>query len=136
MKMLPTTLAGVAIVVGLSGFSLLAQRQSGGSTTPAPQPPSSTRTNDPPMVGMTPMGGMDPSNTPDVLNSRMAEQQAKSRNSERQKRLESDTDKLVGLVNSFKEQVSSDKSLSPADMSKKAEEIEKLAKSVKDRMKG
>lgn len=80
--------------------------------------------------------GMDPSNSPDLVNSRMAEQQAKSRNSERQKRLESDTDKLVGLVNSFKEQMSNDKALSPADMSKKAEEIEKLAKSVKDRMKG
>jgi hypothetical protein len=86
------------------------------------------------MVPMTPMGGMDPSSGPDVLSSRMAEQQAKSRNSERQRRLEADTAKLVGLVNDFKEQM--DKGLSPADMSKKAEEIEKLAKSVKDRMKG
>ena len=136
MKMLPGTLAGVAIVVGLSGFSLLAQRQTGGTTTPPPQPPPTTRTNYPSMGGMTPMGGLDPSNSPDVVNSRMAEQQAKSRNSERQKRLESDTDKLVGLVNSFKEEMSNDKGLSPADLSKKAEEIEKLAKSVKDRMKG
>ena len=66
----------------------------------------------------------------------MAEQQAKSRNSERQRRLEADTEKLVGLVNDFKEQMAGDKGLSPAEMSKKAEEIEKLAKSVKDRMKG
>ena len=66
----------------------------------------------------------------------MAEQQAKSRNSERQRRLEADTEKLVGLVNDFKEQMARDKGLSPAEMSKKAEEIEKLAKSVKDRMKG
>ena len=86
------------------------------------------------MVPMTPMGGMDPSSGPDILSVRMAEQQAKSRNSERQRRLEADTQKLVGLVNDFKEQM--DKGLSPADMSKKAEEIEKLAKSVKDRMKG
>lgn len=73
---------------------------------------------------------------PDVMNSRMSDQQARSRNSERQRRLESDTDKLLGLVTDFKEQVHNDKGLSPADMSKKAEEIEKLAKSVKDRMKG
>jgi hypothetical protein len=82
------------------------------------------------------MGGMDPSSGPDVLSVRMAEQQAKSRNSERQRRLEADTEKLVGLVNAFKEQMANEKGLSPAEMSKKAEEIEKLAKSVKDRMKG
>ena len=77
---------------------------------------------------------MDPSGSPDVLNSRMAEQQARSRNNDRQKRLESDTERLVGLVSDFKDQV--DKGMSPAEMSKRAEEIEKLAKSVKDRMKG
>ena len=88
------------------------------------------------MGPMSPMGGVDPSMGPDVLNSRMQDQQARSRNSERQRRLELDTDKLVGLVNAFKEQMQSEKGLSPADMSKKAEEIEKLAKSVKDRMKG
>jgi hypothetical protein len=86
------------------------------------------------MVPMSPMGGMDSSGGPDLLGARMAEQQARSRNNERQKRLEADTQKLMGLVSDFKEQV--DKGLSPADMSKKAEEIEKLAKSVKDRMKG
>ena len=88
------------------------------------------------MGPMTPMGGIDSSGGPDVLNARMAEQQARSRNSERQRKLEADTEKLVGLVTNFKEQVQSDKGLSPADMSKRAEEIEKLAKSVKDRMKG
>jgi hypothetical protein len=66
----------------------------------------------------------------------MAEQQARSRNFERQKKLESDTDKLLGLVTDFKAKVQTGGDLSPADMSKKAEEIEKLARSVKDRMKG
>ena len=112
----------------------MGQRQ--GGSAPAPQPPTSSRPSYPPMGPMSPMGGMDPSMGPDVLNSRMQDQQARSRNSERQKRLESDTNKLVGLVNEFKEQMQSEKGLSPADMSKKAEEIEKLAKSVKDRMKG
>jgi len=70
------------------------------------------------------------------MNARMAEAQARSRNFERQKKLESDTAKLVGLVTDFKEKLQSGGDLSPSDMSKKAEEIEKLAKSVKDRMKG
>lgn len=111
--------------------------QRGGGTAPAPQPPTTSRPSYPPSMGpMSPMGGMDPSTGPDVLNSRMADQQARSRNSERQRRLESDTDKLDKLVTDFKQQMQSDQGLSPADMSKKAEEIEKLAKSVKDRMKG
>ena len=73
----------------------------------------------------------------DSLNARMQEQQLRSRNSDRQKRLVSDTDKLVTLVKELKEQVETpDKPLQPSDVGKKAEEIEKLAKSVKDRMKG
>ena len=85
---------------------------------------------------MGPMGGMESTSSPDVLSSRMAEQQARTRNYERQKRLEADTQRLVGLVTDFKEKLQNGGDLSPADMSKKAEEIEKLAKSVKDRMKG
>jgi len=73
----------------------------------------------------------------DPLGGRMEEQQARSRNSDRQKRLVSDTDKLVVLVKELKNQVeTSDKPLQPGDVGKRAEEIEKLAKSVKDRMKG
>lgn len=82
------------------------------------------------------MGPMDASGNPDILDSRIAQQQARTRNSERQKRIESDTQKLVGLVDELKQQVQGDKQLSPADLSKRAEEIEKLARSVKDRMKG
>jgi hypothetical protein len=81
------------------------------------------------------MGG-DPAAPPDILSGRIAEQQARSRNNERQKRLETDTDRLMGLVTDFKQQVQGDKPLSQDDVSKRAEEIEKLARSVKDRMKG
>lgn len=130
MKTLRISLAGAALLTVGSGLMMLGQRGS----TPPPQPPPSSRTTYPSMSPMTPMGGMDSTGAPDVLSSRMAEQQVRSRNMERQKRLESDTDKLMGLVTDFKEQV--DKGLSPADMSKKAEEIEKLARSVKDKMKG
>ncbi len=73
----------------------------------------------------------------DPLNNRMEQQQIRSRNSDRQRRLVSDTDKLVTLVKELKEEVeSSEKPLEPNDVQRRAEEIEKLAKSVKDRMKG
>ena len=113
----------------------LGQRQGGGNVPSIPQP-SASRPNFPTMGGGmgAPMGADESSG--DILSSRVAEQQARSRNSERQKRLESDTDKLVDLVNDLKQQVQEDKKLSPADLSKRAEEIEKLARSVKDRMKG
>jgi hypothetical protein len=67
----------------------------------------------------------------------MEEQQARSRNSERQKKLVADTDRLLALIEDLKHQIEqSDKDGHPMDVTKKAEEIEKLAKSVKDRMKG
>lgn len=57
--------------------------------------------------------------------------------SERQKRLVSDTEKLVALTTALKEQVDeSNKDVLSLDMIKKAEEIEKLAHSVKERIKG
>jgi hypothetical protein len=67
----------------------------------------------------------------------MEEQQARSRNSERQKKLVADTDRLLALIADLKRQIEqADKDGHPADVTKKAEEIEKLAKSVKDRMRG
>lgn len=113
----------------------LGQRQGGGVAPSMPSPPSASRPNFPNMGGMgNPMGADESAG--DILSSRVAEQQARSRNSERQKRLESDTNKLVDLVNDLKQQIQDGKKLSPADLSKRAEEIEKLARSVKDRMKG
>ena len=68
---------------------------------------------------------------------RMEEQQARSRNDERQKKLVADTDRLLALVEDLKHQIEqADKDGQPADVTKKAEEIERLAKSVKERMKG
>ncbi len=125
---------GSCVFLALGASVAVGQRQ-GGTSTPI-QPAPSSRTSLPSMGGINPMGPMDASGVPDVLNSRIAEQQARSRNSERQKRLESDTEKLVGLVDQFKQQMQDEKSLTPADVSKRAEEIEKLARSVKDRMKG
>lgn len=126
---------GIGIFLAIGTPLAIGQRQ-GGMAPSIPSPTSPSRIGPPPMGGM-PMGPMDASgSSPDILSTRIAEQQARTRNSERQKRIESDTQKLLGLVDDLKQQIQSDKDLSPADVSKRAEEIEKLARSVKDRMKG
>jgi hypothetical protein len=77
-----------------------------------------------------------PSQEPVIMQQQRAEQQ-KMRIAERQKRLVADTDKLLSLTTALKEQVNeSNKDVLSLDMIKKAEEIEKLAHSVKERIKG
>lgn len=64
-------------------------------------------------------------------------EQQRLRTAERKKQLVEDTDKLLRLSTALKEQVDeSDKNVLSLDMVKKAEEIEKLARSVKERIKG
>jgi hypothetical protein len=59
------------------------------------------------------------------------------RNGERQKKLIADTEKLVALVNELKSDVDkSNKNMLSLDVIRKADEIEKLARSVKEKMKG
>ena len=72
-----------------------------------------------------------------MIPSHLMVEQQKMRTAERQKQLAADTDRLVSLTTSLKEQVNeSNKNILSLDMIKKAEEIEKLAHSVKERMKG
>ena len=68
---------------------------------------------------------------------RMKKDMAKKANSERHEALKRDTDHLLELAQQLKDQVekSSENTLS-LDVLKKAEEIEKLAHSVKEKMKG
>ncbi len=67
----------------------------------------------------------------------MERDQARMRNNERQKQLVSDTDKLVALANELKADVEkSNKDTLSLDVVRKADEIEKLAHSVKEKMKG
>ena len=59
------------------------------------------------------------------------------RNGERQKKLVADTEKLLALANQLKEDVDkSTKDTLSLDVVRKADEIEKLAHSVKEKMKG
>ncbi len=76
--------------------------------------------------------------TPDMEpNPQMEQDQAKMRNVERQKQLVSDTEKLLALANELKLDVDkSNKDTLSLDVIKKADEIEKLAHNVKEKMKG
>jgi hypothetical protein len=73
----------------------------------------------------------------DENQSRMARDIAKKANQERQAALKNDTDKLVKLAGELKDYVDkSDENMLSLNVLKKADEIEKLARSVKEKMKG
>jgi hypothetical protein len=88
-----------------------------------------------PPPGQTPTPG--PPGPEDEQRARIEKEMAKKANQERQAQLKRDTDNLLKLATELKQDV--DKS-TPDTLSlevvKKAEEIEKLAKSVKEKMKG
>ena len=66
----------------------------------------------------------------------MQEDQAKQRNVDRQKQLVEDTEKLLSLANELKAEVDkSTKDTLSLDVIRKADEIEKLAHNVKEKMK-
>lgn len=63
------------------------------------------------------------------------EKQAKMQNEERQRRLVEDTEKLLALATQLHDDVAkSNKNILSIDVVKRADEIERLAHSVKDRM--
>ena len=62
--------------------------------------------------------------------------QARARNAERQKQLVADTQKLVALANELQAEVNqSTKDMLSLDVVRKADEIDKLARTVRDKMK-
>jgi hypothetical protein len=114
MRMLRMAMIGVVLVTAGS------VKVSDGQMLPASSPPWSSQT-----PGMS---------QPQAMQRVMQE---KMRVSERQKRIVEDTNKLLALTTALKEQVDeSNKDILSLDMVKKAEEIEKLAHSVKERIKG
>jgi hypothetical protein len=75
--------------------------------------------------------------TEDDTQRQLAHDLAKKLNEQRQKTLQTDTEKLVKLTAELKEYVEkSNQNVLSLDVIKKAEEIEKLARSVKEKMKG
>jgi hypothetical protein len=81
-------------------------------------------------------GQEQPSAEEEQLN-KIEKEMAKKANQERQAQLKHDTDRLLKLATELKQYVdkSNENTLS-LDVIKKAEEIEKLAHSVKEKMKG
>jgi hypothetical protein len=125
MKTLGVVIVGVVLLAGVSGSV------SGGQI----QPPG-THSNQVPGIQQPKTGVLDP-NEPDPMAPHREQKQAELRNADRQKRLVADTDKLLALATDLKEQVDkSTKDTLSVDVIKKADEIEKLAHSVKERMKG
>ena len=126
MRILRVATIGVVLTTACS------VRVSGGQMFP--QTPTSRQGQQ--MPGM-PLPGRGNPAEPDPMDPHRAEQQEKLRNNDRQKRLVADTDKLLALATDLKAQVDkSTKDTLSVDVIKKAEEIEKLARSVKERMKG
>jgi hypothetical protein len=121
-------------MVGAVLITASSVRVSGGQMLP--QQPISKQGQQ--MPGMPQRPGLDnPADPNDPMGPHREEQQAKLRNNDRQKRLVADTDKLLSLATDLKQQVDkSTKDTLSVDVIKKADEIEKLAHSVKERMKG
>lgn len=119
MRLLHSAVMAVVLLTGVSGTY-----SSGQLTQPlSPQEPVPGRREVPPI---------GPSLSPE-----MQAQQARTRNSDRQKRLTEDTNKLLVLATQLKQEVDqTNKDVLSVDVVKKADEIEKLAHSVKERMKG
>ena len=93
---------------------------------PAPPPPPSMKGEPPRTIG-----------DGDQAQQRLAHDMAKKANLERHVLLKADTDKLLKLAVELKDSVDkSSENVLSLDVLKKAEEIEKLAHSVKDKMKG
>ena len=83
-------------------------------------------------LGTNPLPELGPSLSP-----AQEEKQAKARNEDRQKRLEADTNKLLELATELHTDVAkTNKNVLSIDVIKRADEIEKLAHAVKERMRG
>jgi hypothetical protein len=142
-------LVAVGVSIGATGAAL-AQGQHGGGmgggiqpNPGGPQPSGSTITrqipaNQSPQPTLPSIGGtsLDDQTGP-VRNPRTEEEMEKMRNADRQKKLMADTDRLLSLANELKlDMDKANKDTLSLDVVRKADEIEKLAHSVKERMKG
>lgn len=89
-----------------------------------------------PPPGQMPSGPVTPEEPNNPLEEKMLHQRMRALNDQRQKQLVEDTNKLLTLATQLKEEVDkSTKDTLSISVIKKADEIEKLAKSVKDKMK-
>ncbi len=93
----------------------------------------------PPPLGSANVHAGDGPHEPDApeVNMRAQEQMADRRNQERQRELVADTEKLFQLAQQLRDEVAkSNKDQLSVPVMRRSEEIEKLAKSVKEKMRG
>jgi len=96
------------------------------------QPPQTPQTRPPALPGVNPHS---PGEEDDPVTHQMSVQAAMKRNTQRQQQIVDDTAKLVQLAQQLKDEVEkSSKNALSVSVVKKADEIEKLAKAVKDKM--
>lgn len=132
MRTLQNTMMGMVLVAGASGMMGVGQMQRQQQMPPPMQMPQGQQNPGqlPPIDGHMPNDGTGL--PPSVL-----ERQTRARNDDRQKQLVADTNKLLELATQLKTDVDkTNRDVLSVDVIKKADEIEKLAKSVKDKMKG
>lgn len=72
---------------------------------------------------------------PVISGDNVQRQQAEAANLQRQVQIKQDTDKMFELTQELKDSLKTDRGVMSLDAIKKAEQIEKLAKSVKSKMK-
>jgi hypothetical protein len=133
-----TSLGAASVLT--AGLVLIAQSgapsQNSGSEPPVLRNPPSQTTTPPAGVG----GGADDDSTEDSddpMAIEMARRQAMARNAERQQQLVADTQKLYQLASELRDAVAkTNKNVLSIDVIKKTDEIDKLAKSIRDKMKG
>ncbi len=113
----------------IAGLALLGWAGASGRTQWSSKTPQSSQP--PPLSNPA---GKDPA---DAAVSEVQHKQEKLRQDERQKRLISDSDKLLALATQLHEEVAkTDKNILSVDVIRRADEIERLAHTVKERMKG
>lgn len=125
MRILRNAMIGMVLLTGAAGIVSEGQFMQRQQVPQNPTPP-----------GLPPIDGHLPSDG-DSLPPSVLARQAKARDTDRQKQLVADTNKLLQLATELKTEVDkTNRNVLSVDVIKKADEIEKLAKSVKDRMKG
>ncbi len=136
MKRWSRVVLGVALGCGLwLGARVKGWAQFGGQAGVGGQPtvPGPASAANPGLPNVRTREGLDPDKTDNPL---LAAQQ-RSRNTERQRRIEADTARLLELATELKEQLAKgDPTVTAAERAKELDEIARLAKSVRERMRG
>lgn len=129
------TVAMSVLVLASAARAQLGTPQMPSAQSGASSPNTDTRVNSRGQTVPPPITGSPQDQ--EAIDPRLQREQAKMRNVDRQNQLVSDTQKLVQLANELQADVQkSNKDTLSLDVVKKADEIEKLAKSVRDKMKG